>query len=123
MIMVIIGSVFLLISYKNNMPQNTAKELYYFNVDEMYCNIMDSKKIVKLKVVIELTDEKLAEEFNNKSFLIKHEINTIMLNKTQKDLEGKEGLMALQSEITNKLSEVFNSKDISKVYFEEFIIQ
>lgn len=123
MIVVIVGSVFFVISYKNSIPQNTVKELYYFDVGEMYCNIMNSKKIVKFNIVVELTDEKLVEEFNNKSFLIKHEINTIMINKTQEDLEGKEGLITLQSEITNRLSEVFNSEDISKVYFEEFIIQ
>ncbi|WIV10866.1 flagellar basal body-associated FliL family protein [Proteiniborus sp. MB09-C3] len=123
MIMMIIGAVFLLISYKNNSEKNTSKELYYYDVGEMYCNLRESKKIIKLKITIEATDKKIIEELDKKNFLIKHEINAIMINKNEKDLEGKEGILVLQSEISNRLSEIFNSKDITKIYFEEIIVQ
>ncbi|WP_352419609.1 flagellar basal body-associated FliL family protein [Proteiniborus sp.] len=123
MLLLLIGAVFLLVSYKNNIAQNKAVENFYYEIDEMYCNLKNSNKIIKMKMTIELTDEKIIDELNNRNFSIKHEINTIMANKTEDDLEGKEGLLALQSEITNKLAEVFSTKGITKVYFEEIIVQ
>lgn len=123
MIITIVGSVFLLISYKNNIDQNTSIEYFYYDVGEMYSNLKDSNKIVKLKVTIELNNEKMIEKLESRNFSIKHEINAIMMNKTKKDLEGNEGLLTLQGEIANKLSEIFNTKSITKIYFEEFIVQ
>jgi len=123
MIMIIIGSVFFIISYSNKIEKDTSIEYFYFDVGEIYSNLRESNKIVKLRVTVELTDKKLIEELTNRNFSIKHEINAIMMNKTIKDLEGNEGLFALQSEITTKLSEIFNTKNITKIYFEEFIIQ
>ncbi len=123
MILLIIGAVFLLITYKANNVQNSPSKLYYYDVGELYCNLKGSNKIVKMKITIELTNEKIIEELGKRNFSIKHEINTIMVNKTEKDVEGKEGLLALQSEITNKLIDIFNTKEITKVYFEEFIVQ
>lgn len=123
LIVVIAGSVFFLISYRNNLEQEKPTELFYYDVGEIYCNLRDSNKIVKLKVTIELTNELTIEELEKRNFSIKHEINAIMMNKTKKDLEGNEGLLTLQSEITSKLTEIFNTKDIAKIYFEEFIVQ
>lgn len=123
LIIVIVGSVFFLISYRNNLEQEKPTALFYYDVGEIYCNLKDSNKIVKLKVTIELTNESIIEELEKRNFSIKHEINAIMMNKTKKDLEGNEGLLTLQSEITSKLSEIFNTKNITRIYFEEFIVQ
>ncbi|MFA5523325.1 MAG: flagellar basal body-associated FliL family protein [Tissierellales bacterium] len=123
LIMVIVGSVFFLISYNKNTEKEKTVELFYYDVGEIYCNLKDSNKIVKLKVTLELTNESIIEELEKRNFSIKHEINAIMMNKTKKDLEGNEGLLELQSEITNKLIEIFNTKNIIRVYFEEFIVQ
>ncbi len=122
-ILIVGGAVFLLVSYKDSKSEEAKIELFYYDVGEIYCNLMDSNKIVKLKITIELTNEKVVEELEKRNFSIKHEINAIMINKTKKDLEGNEGLLSLQSEITNKLIEIFNTKYINKIYFEEFIIQ
>lgn len=123
MLLLIIGAVFLLVSYRDNDAENKTVPKYYYGIDEMYCNLKGSNKIIKIKMTIELTNEELIEELNKRNFSIKHEINTIMANKTEKDVEGKEGLLVLQSEITDKLAQVFSTKDIAKVYFEEIIIQ
>lgn len=123
LLFLIVGSVFFIVTYRSNYAQAKPTEHYYFDIGEMYCNIKDSNKIIKLKMTIELTNEKVLEELNKRNFSIKHEINTIMINKTEKDVDGKEGLLTLQSEITNKLGEIFSTNDITKVYFEEFIVQ
>lgn len=117
------GAVLLLASYKEKSQQNKPVKQYYYDVNEMYCNIKNSNKIVKIQLTIEFTDEKLAEELKNKEFAIRHEINTTMVNKTEKDLEGEEGLLSLRNELTNKIAKIFNTDEIKKVYFKEIIVQ
>ena len=46
-----------------------------------------------------------------------------MVNKTEKDLEGEEGLSALRHELTTKIAKIFNTNEINKVYFKEIIVQ
>lgn len=117
------GVIYLLILYNNSKAKADSIEYYYYDVDEMYCNLNNSSRIVKLKITIELVDEKLMEKIEEKTFSIKHEINTIMMNKNEEEIRGKEGLLKLQSEITSKLSDIFNTEKITTVYFEEFIVQ
>lgn len=117
------GVIYLLILYNNSKAKADSIEYYYYDVDEMYCNLNNSNRIVKLKITIELVDEKLMEKIEEKNFSIKHEINTIMMNKNEEEIRGKEGLLKLQSEITSKLSDIFNTEKITTVYFEEFIVQ
>lgn len=124
MLVLIFGAVFLLIKYKNDLEQNnTIAKYYYHDMGEMYCNLRNSNKIAKLSLTIEFTNEKLSSQLASKDFFVRHEVNTIMVNKTEKDLEGKEGLIALQNEITKKLAELFNTKEIINIYFKEFIVQ
>lgn len=124
MLVLIFGAVFLLIKYKNDLEQNnTIAKYYYHDMGEMYCNLRNSNKIAKLSLTIEITNEKLSSQLASKDFFVRHEVNTIMVNKTEKDLEGKEGLIALQNEITKKLAELFNTKEIINIYFKEFIVQ
>lgn len=104
-------------------PEEVIKKSYYYNLDQMICNLKETTRIVRLNIIIEATDSKLLEEFENKSFLIKNEVNQIIRNKTYEDLEGKKGQLALQNELTNKLKSVFNTEEIINIYFEELIIQ
>lgn len=104
-------------------PEEVIKKSYYYNLDQMICNLKETTRIVRLNIIIETTDSKLIEEFDNKSFLIKHEVNQIIRNKTYQDLEGKKGQLALQNELTNKLKSVFSTEEIINIYFEELIIQ
>lgn len=122
-ILLAIGAVFLLISYKEKSEQNKPVKQYYHDVSEMYCNLKNSNRIVKIQITIEFTNEKLVEELQNKEFAIRHEINTTMVNKTEKDLEGEEGLSALRHELTTKIAKIFNTNEINKVYFKEIIVQ
>ncbi|MCR2042763.1 flagellar basal body-associated FliL family protein [Anaerosalibacter massiliensis] len=110
--------------YKNSGDKNKDIEKYYITLEEMYCNIKDSKKIIKLKATIEINNKKTYEELEEKQFLMRNEINKIIRNKEEKELLGKEGQVALQNEIKDSLIKLFdNGESISNVYFDELIIQ
>lgn len=110
--------------YKNSGDKNKDIEKYYITLEEMYCNIKDSKKILKLKATIEINNKKTYEELEEKQFLMRNEINKIIRNKEEKELLGKEGQVALQNEIKDSLIKLFdNGESITNVYFDELIIQ
>lgn len=104
----------------------TAKEkdlkVYTLTLDEMYCNIKSSRKIMKITVTVETTSKKAYEEMNNKQFLIRDEVNKIVRNSTEEELEGKEGQVYLQNKIKKSLEDLFEAQNVN-VYFDDFIIQ
>lgn len=116
---IIAGFVF---SQKNNNgPKETIK--YNLTVDEMYCNIKDSKRILKLKMTIESTNQETIEKLSEKVFLVRDEVNKTVRNKVDEDLQGKEGQVKLQEEIKSSLVKLFEDESIINVYFDDFIIQ
>lgn len=118
---IIVGVMF----YKNNPENPDKKELETFNLtlEDMYCNIKDSKRIVKAKITIETNDKKALEIIKEKQFLIRDDINKIIRNKTEENLQGKEGQIELQGKIKESLKKLFNEEKITNVYFDDLIIQ
>lgn len=122
----IFGTVMGFVLFKNNNNnQNNKKEneKFYITLDDMYCNLKESKKIIKIKTTIEINDKDTYERIEDKQFLIRDEINKIVRNKMEEDLLGREGQMALQNEIKNSLVKMFNDENINNVYFDDLIIQ
>lgn len=115
--------------YRNNKNENldnpTTKQVETFNLtlDDMYCNIKESKKIVKIKVTIETTNEKTFETLHEKQFLIRDNINKIVRNKTEDELQGEDGQIQLQNQLRESLVNLFNDETITNIYFNDFIIQ
>ncbi|NLV76433.1 MAG: flagellar basal body-associated FliL family protein [Tissierellia bacterium] len=89
----------------------------------MYCNIKDSKKIVRVKVTIETNNKNTLELLENKQFLIRDDINKIIRSKTEEELQGDEGQIKLQKEIKESLIKLFDDVAITNVYFDDLIIQ
>lgn len=122
----IFGTVMGFVLFKNNNNnQNNKKESekFYITLDDMYCNLQESKRIIKIKTTIEINDKDTYERIEDKQFLIRDEINKIVRNKMEEDLLGREGQMALQNEIKNSLVKMFNDENINNVYFDDLIIQ
>lgn len=119
----IIGIILGISFLKTNAEEAAKNEIYNYSIGEMYCNLKDSKRIVKVNPTIEFKDDKLTEVLAGKSFLIKDEINKIIRNKDEKDIEGSTGQIELQDDIKGKLIDIFNNANITNVYFDEFIVQ
>ncbi len=96
--------------------QKKQMETFNLTLDDMYSNIKDSKKIVKLKVTISTNSKTTYEGLSEKQFLIRDDINKIIRNKTEEELQGKDGQVKLQEEIKLSLIELFNDETITNVY-------
>lgn len=109
----------------SNKDSKTPKEIktYSLTLEDMYCNIKDSKKILKIKFTVETTSEKTLNNLTEKQFLIRDEANKIIRNLTEEDLKGKEGQTNLQSQLKESTIELFNDENITNIYFDDFIIQ
>lgn len=123
LVILILGGVFGYMYLQNKNAKEKADMKYYYTMDDINCNIKDSNRIIKLKITIETDEEKIIPIIEEKSFLIKNEINMITRSKTEEELEGKEGQELLQKEITNKLNEIFGTNSIKNIYFDILIIQ
>ncbi|KNF08823.1 flagellar basal body-associated protein FliL [Gottschalkia purinilytica] len=127
-VVLVFGAIFGIQMSKDKSSKDMAYEassdsLYEFNIGEMYCNLSESKRIIKINTTIETTNEKLVKSLEKKSFIIKDEINKILRNKKEEDIEGSKGQQDLQKEILSKINEAFNTKSIVNIYFDEFIVQ
>ncbi|NMB08999.1 MAG: flagellar basal body-associated FliL family protein [Tissierellia bacterium] len=125
-VLAIVGIVLGIMFYRNKNADNSAnKQIETFNLtlNDMYSNIKDSKKIVKLKITVVTNDKKTYETLEGKQFLIRDDINKIIRNKTEEELQGEEGQTKLQSEIKASLVDLFNDEAIINVYFDDLIIQ
>lgn len=107
----------------NGINLKKSEKTYSLTLDDMYCNVKESKRIVKVNVTIETYLEKTLETLNTKEYLIRDNINQIIRNKTEEELEGKEGQIALQKEIKDCLIKLFNDESIINVYFNDFVMQ
>ncbi|QQY80727.1 flagellar FliL protein [Keratinibaculum paraultunense] len=126
-VLAVVGIVLGVTFYRNNKNGNNSnkKNLETFNLtlEDMYCNIKDSKKIVKVKITIETNNKETLELLEKKQFLIRDDINKIIRNKTEEELQGEEGQIKLQKEIKESLIKLFNDETITNVYFDDLIIQ
>ena len=125
-ILTIVGVVLGIVFFRNkNVNSNNIKQLetYDLTLEDMYCNIKDSKKIVKVKITVETNNKTTLELLTEKQFLIRDDINKIIRNKSEEELQGKEGQVKLQKEINESLIELFNDGTIINIYFNDLIIQ
>lgn len=112
--------------YRNNNANNSTEkpfETFNLTLQDMYCNVKNSKKIIKLKATIETSDKKTLELLEQKQFLIRDDINKIIRNKVEEDLQGEEGQVNLQKEINESLINLFDNETIINVYFDDLIMQ
>lgn len=108
--------------YSNNKEEKPV-ETYSLTLEDIYCDIKDSKSIVKINITIETFSERSLEALQNKIYLIRNNINEIVRNKTVEELKGRDGQVSLQKEIKENLIEVFNDESIANIYFNQFVIQ
>ena len=110
-------------------PRNSGEEkgkkveTYTITLEDLYCNIKDSKRILKTKITIETVSETTLENLTEKQFLVRDEVNKIITNLTEEELRGEEGQIDLQNKIKTNIIKLFNDESIINIYFNDFIIQ
>ncbi|MFS8541862.1 MAG: flagellar basal body-associated FliL family protein, partial [Tissierellales bacterium] len=99
------------------------EETYSLDLKDMYCNVKDSNKILKVNITIETNNKNTVEVLSEKVYLIRDEINQIIRNKTEDELKGREGQVNLQNDIREALIRIFKDEAITNVYFNDFVMQ
>lgn len=96
-----------------------------FELDEMYSNIADPGKILKSKIVIQYTDEKLVDKFTNNKTRIVNDINQLYRTKTLEQLSAANGQERLRGDILEMVQEILEAdpEQVTDVLFVDFIIQ
>ncbi len=109
----------------NRSNEETIKEIetFTYSFGELYSNLKDSKKILKINIVLETTDEKLLEKVESEKFKINNNILELLRSKTESDLAGDVGQQNLRKEVLNLTKSILPSDKVNDVYFIEFIIQ
>lgn len=125
LVSLIAGIIVGIFIFSNNSKEKKVKPVKTFSItmDDLYCNIKDSKRILKVKITLETTSEKTLENLATKQFLVRDQVNKIIRGLTDEDLQGKEGQVKLQNQIKSDLVELFEDDSIINVYFDDFIIQ
>ncbi len=123
LVLIIAGVVVGVLLLGNSEKKPKEVKTYFLSLGEIYSNVKDSKKIVKVKFTIETTNEKSIDKLSGKSFIILDEVNKIIRNTTEDELQGMEGQTKLQDSILERLVELFENESITNVYFDEFITQ
>lgn len=96
------------------------------DLGEYSTNIMsadDSIHFVKVKLVLELDNEKAVEEIQQKMPRIQDQIMAILRGKMLEDLNGQKGYDLLKKETKSKLSSIITKGKIVDVYVTGLITQ
>ena len=81
-----------------------------------------SSKHLLCKIVLELTDETLAVEFDTKQHRINDLVISIIRTKSRAELESTSATEMLSTEITAAINEAFNTTGVDKIYFTTYYI-
>ncbi|NLM05384.1 MAG: flagellar basal body-associated FliL family protein [Tissierellia bacterium] len=109
-------------SEEEKAPNPSSEVNYSVTMEDMYCNIKNSKRILKIKLTIQTSDENKKAIIEAKQFVIRDEANKIIRNNTEEDLLGTGSMENLKRAIQRSLSNYFADESIV-VFFDEFVIQ
>ncbi|MFZ5966583.1 MAG: flagellar basal body-associated FliL family protein [Bacillota bacterium] len=120
---IVFGSVFYFAVYRK--PTAAAKEIKTYNyvIGELYANVKESRKILKVNIVLELTDEKFMETLDSKKSMATNSILELLRSKDESQLSGEKGQQTLRNEIAKMINSTLSTDKISNVYFVEYIVQ
>lgn len=114
---------------KASSPKERSND--FFNIGSMYpmdkflVNLLSESgsRFLKIELNLELSDEKLSPEIDQKKPLIRDIIIKTLSSKTYEDISTAKGKERLKDEIVSKINEVLRDGYIKNVYFTDFIVQ
>ncbi|PAB61262.1 flagellar basal body-associated FliL family protein [Anaeromicrobium sediminis] len=120
---IVLGGTIFYTTSKDKKEEPKEVKTYTHSLGEIYANVQDSRRILKINMDIEISDEKLIEKFNEKNSKIKNAILETLGNKREEDLLVVGGQQALRKEILKEVKKIVPSNEILDIFFVEFIVQ
>ncbi|RME35794.1 MAG: flagellar basal body protein FliL [Deltaproteobacteria bacterium] len=95
------------------------------NIEPFIVNIMDESgtRYLKAALTLELTDDKVTEEVNQRMPQIRDAVIMLIGTKTFSELQDYQGKMQLRAELTARLNDLMTTGKIKKLYFTDFVVQ
>jgi flagellar FliL protein len=123
LLLVIIGVLLFFFVFRDSGP--TPVTYFEYNLGEMYSNIADEGKILKMEPTIEYTSEAALVEIEANKTRIVNNIYEIIRNAKYENLQRPNGQERLREDIREMIIDTLESdaETISNVYFLQFIIQ
>jgi len=94
-------------------------------MDTFIVNLADplGKRYLKVKMDLELTDDKILPEIEKRLPQLKDTILTTLSSKNYDDISSLDGKMQLRVELMAMLNQYLKTGRITNIYFTEFIVQ
>lgn len=126
-LVVVLGIAAGLYFFVFNKTSPAEKPIVYleFGLNEMYSNIADPGKILKSKIVIQYTDESLADKLTSNKTRIVNDINQLYRTKTMEQLSAPNGQERLRADILELVQDILDAdlEQVTDVLFLDFIVQ
>jgi len=95
----------------------------YCPAPSIITNIKNSSRYLKIKVSLEIKNEKLKEHFAKNEFKIKDIIINVLRNKTESELISPDSQESLKVNIKEALGAKMDINDLIDIYIDDFVIQ
>lgn len=115
----VVGGIFTytLIAKQNN-PTTS-----YDPGDEFITNLNDNRSLIKVQLVLEVTNKKMVKELEKENHIVRDAVITVLRKKSPSEINQDDGIEILKEDIINHLNHVFESDEFINVYFEEIVVQ
>ena len=122
------GAAWYMFSHKEAKPKEAvAKPAVFVDVPEVLVNLSntgsDRTQYLKVKVVLELQDDKLKEQITPVMPRVMDTFQTYLRELRPTDLEGSAGLYRLKEELTRRVNAAIAPNKITAVLFKEIVVQ
>jgi len=97
--------------------------VFYSPAASIITNIKNSNRYLKIKVTLEIKNEKSKEPFSKNESKIKDIIINVLRNKTESELVSPDSQESLKVNIREALGAKMDIKDLIDLYIDEFVIQ
>jgi len=122
------GAAWYMFSHGEAKPKEVvAKPAVFVDVPEVLVNLSntgsDRTQYLKVKVVLELQDDKLKEQITPVMPRVMDTFQTYLRELRPTDLEGSAGLYRLKEELTRRVNAAIAPNKITAVLFKEIVVQ
>jgi flagellar protein FliL len=123
------GAYFFLFSHGHEEKSEAAavKPVVFVDMPEVLVNLSnpsaDRSQYLKIKIVLELADQKMVEQITPVMPRIMDAFQTYLRELRPSDLDGSAGLYRLKEELTRRINSTISPSRVNAVLFKEIVVQ
>lgn len=102
---------------------DAKKKATYFKLKEFTVNLSSEGEYLEAEMTLELSDEEVKKEINDKMPRVRDEVLSILMSKTGSSLRSAPGKETLKNEIKTKLNTILTTGKVSTIHFTSFLMQ